>query len=69
MGFWVLDFGGLLWARVMCWKRERDDEVDRERSEMGYSRDGREFSALAEGIRGEREREEDEMKKEEGSGF
>ena len=24
---------GLLWARVMCWKRERDDEVEREREE------------------------------------
>ena len=36
---------------------------------MGYSRDGRDFSGLVEGIRGQREREEDEMKKEEGSGF
>ena len=35
-GFWFRGFG-LLWARVMCWKRERDDEVERERSE----RDGR----------------------------
>ena len=36
LGFWFRGLG-LLWARVMCWKRERDDEVERERSE----RDGR----------------------------
>ena len=34
-GFWFRVLG-LLWVRVMCWKRERDDEVERERgaSEM-----------------------------------
>ena len=27
--------GGFLGAGVMCWNRERDDEVEREKSEMG----------------------------------
>ena len=31
-----LGFGGLLWAKMMCRKRERDDEVERERSEMAW---------------------------------
>ena len=28
--------GVLLWARVMCWKRERDDEVERDGGQQGF---------------------------------
>ena len=51
-GFWFRGLG-LLWARVMCWKRERDDEVKRERgaSEMADGM-GMEDAGSVERIRG-----------------
>ena len=57
----------------MCWKRERDDEAERERSEMGDDGEGCRVSGyrvlgLDSVATDSEEEEEDEMKTEEGKG-